>query len=186
MIKYNINKILHLQHVKLQNQQEINIVVFVMFVQVNLMIIVFGLDNVFGRIITYTFLYLLSDCWNSLLVWNSLKATFLRVFTVISNKKTFFVFIIFACLIFFISLTAFFLCHLNMIRKDLTTNETIRKNDFEKSFLNDMYQLQELEKKKDEESSKRLAQLKLCWSSLNKRKVQGLIKELKIVFSQPN
>ncbi|CAD8123708.1 unnamed protein product [Paramecium sonneborni] len=115
------------------------------------------------------------------------QATFLRVFLVISNRETFFVFIIFVCLIFFISLTAFFLYHLNMIRKDLTTNERIRKNDFEKSFLHEMYQLQKQEiRKKDENSSKRLAQLKLCWNSLNKRRVQGIFEGFKIVFSQPN
>ncbi|CAD8122855.1 unnamed protein product [Paramecium sonneborni] len=113
------------------------------------------------------------------------QATFLRVFTVISNRETFFVFIIFVCLIFFVVLTAFFLYHLNMIKKNLTTNERIRKNDFEKSFLYEMYELKELEKrKKDEELSKRLAQLKQCWNSLNKKKGQGLLEGLKIIFYQ--
>ncbi|CAK68072.1 unnamed protein product (macronuclear) [Paramecium tetraurelia] len=114
-------------------------------------------------------------------------ATFFRVFTVITNRETFFVFIIFVCLIFFVTLTAFFLYHLNMIRKDLTTNERIRKNDFEKSFLNEMYELQEQQKrKKDDDSIKRLAQLKQCWNSLSKRRVQGLYEGLRIVYSQPN
>lgn len=55
------------------------------------------------------------------------------------NRETFFVFIIFICFIFWVTLTAFFLYHLKLVRNDLTTNERVRKNEFEKSFLGEIY-----------------------------------------------
>ncbi|TNV75033.1 hypothetical protein FGO68_gene7573 [Halteria grandinella] len=112
------------------------------------------------------------------------KATAFRVFSYIIDKEPVFVFVIFVCLIFSITLIAFFLYHLNMIKNDKTTNERIRKNDFQRAYLTEMQALTEyLKTHQNDEAKKRLGQLKQCWKSLNNGKYQGLVLGLKKIFS---